>query len=124
MGTEETVARIATAALEHGTQIAVAESLTCGTLCKTLGLGESSSEWLAGAVVAYQTRTKIEVLGLEPGTDPCSPECAEQLAVGVRELLGADLAVSTTGVGGPGPEDGHEAGTVYVGWSTAGGQGH
>jgi len=64
------------------------------------------------------------VLGLEPGTDPCSPECAEQLAVGVRELLGADLAVSTTGVGGPGPEDGHEAGTVYVGWSTAHGTGH
>jgi len=124
VGTDEVVARIATAALERGTQIAVAESLTCGTLCKTLGLGERSSEWLTGGVVAYQTRAKIDVLGLEPGTDPCSPECAEQLAVGVRELLGADLAVSTTGVGGPGPDGGHEAGTVYLGWATARGRGH
>ena len=42
-----------------------------------------------------------------------------QLAVGVRELLDADIAISTTGVGGPDPEDGHAPGTVYIGWATA-----
>lgn len=38
-----------------------------------------------------------------PGTDPCSSTCAVQLAVGVRSLMGADVAVSTIGVGGPTP---------------------
>ena len=45
------------------------------------------------------------------------------MAVGVRELHGADLAVSTTGVGGPGSDGGHPPGTVFLGWSTARGSG-
>ncbi len=67
---------------------------------------------------------KEDVLGLQPGTDPCSAACAEQLARGVRALLGADVAVSTTGVGGPDAQDGHEPGTVYLGWATAEDAGH
>ena len=34
--------------------------------------------------------------------------------------MDADVAVSVTGVGGPGPEGGHEPGTVYVGWAADG----
>ena len=106
-------------ALNQGLRIAVAESLTSGMLCNAIGAAEQASEWFAGGVVAYTVETKERVLGLEPGTDPCSPQCAVQLAVGARELLGADIAVSTTGVGGPDPEDGHAPGTVYLGWATA-----
>lgn len=107
-----------------GVSVAVAESLTSGLLCSAVGKGEEASTWFAGGVVAYTTRTKERLLGLTPGTDPCSAACAEQLAVGVREVLGADVAVSTTGVGGPEPEDGHEAGTVFLGWATPSGAGH
>ena len=52
------------------------------------------------------------------------PEVAAQMATGVRRRLGdqgvpADVGVATTGVAGPGPQDGHEAGTAYVAVSLA-----
>ena len=74
--------------------------------------------------MAYRLETKQRVLGLAEGIDPCSPECAEHLARSVRELTGADLAVSVTGVGGHEPHDGHDPGTVYLGWSDAAETGH
>ncbi|MCM3695453.1 CinA family protein [Microbacterium oleivorans] len=118
------VERIADAADRVGAVCAVAESLTSGRLAAQVGRGPSAQDWFAGGVVAYQVRVKEDVLGLAPGTDPCSPECAEQLARGVRALLRADVAVSTTGVGGPDPQDGHAPGTVYLGWATADAAGH
>ncbi|HWM15437.1 MAG TPA: CinA family protein [Microbacterium sp.] len=121
---KDSVERIARRALARGIRIAAAESLTCGMLASTLGKGTDASEWFAGAVVAYRTDAKERVLGLRPGADPCSAECAEQLALAVRELLAADLSISTTGVGGPEEEDGHEPGTVYLGWATPVTTGH
>ncbi|MBT2483431.1 MULTISPECIES: CinA family protein [unclassified Microbacterium] len=118
------VARLSELAQSRGLRVAVAESLTSGRLANAVGAGESASEWFAGGVVAYFTDVKERVLGLTPGTDPCSAECAQQLATGARKLLDADIAVSTTGVGGPGPEGGHPPGTVYLGWATADGAGH
>lgn len=120
----EAVERVADAARERGVRVAVAESLTCGLLASEVGKGSDAEAWFAGAVVAYQTRTKETVLGVTPGLDPVSAECAEQLAAGARELMDADIAVSTTGVGGPGPEDGHAPGTVFLGWATRDGGGH
>lgn len=105
-------------------RVAVAESLTSGTLASAVGAGEGASEWFAGGIVAYLTDVKERVLGLTPGTDPCSAECAEQLARGARDLFDADIAVSTTGVGGPEPEGGHAPGTVYLGWATRSETGH
>lgn len=107
-----------------GMRVAVAESLTSGLLCSEIGKGEDASDWFAGGVVAYRTQTKEELLGLPPGTDPCSAACAVQLAVGARELFDADVAISTTGVGGPLPEGGHEPGTVFLGWATAAASGY
>lgn len=115
---------LAAAAKDRGIRVAVAESLTCGMLASTIGASSGAEEWFAGGVVAYQTEVKEAVLGLKPGTDPCSAECAEQLARGLRELFGVDITVATTGVGGPDPQDGHEAGTVYLGWASADGIGH
>jgi nicotinamide-nucleotide amidase len=45
--------------------------------------------------------------------------CAEEMAEGVRRLTGSDVAVSVTGVGGPGEEEGLPAGTVFVGVATS-----
>ena len=108
----------------HGLRVAVAESLTSGLLADEIGAGEGASDWFAGGIVAYMTDVKERVLGLAPGTDPCSPECAEQLAAGARELFEADVCVSTTGVGGPDPDGGHAPGTVYLGWASRDGVGH
>lgn len=120
----EDIARLSEVAEQRGLRIGVAESLTSGRLASTVGAGADASDWFTGGIIAYLTDVKERVLGLVPGTDPCSAECAEQLARGARELLDADLCVSTTGVGGPGPEGGHAPGTVFLGWATATATGH
>lgn len=105
-------------------RIAVVESLTSGGLAHAIGAGDEASRWFAGGIVAYLTDIKQHLLKLAAGVDPCSAESAEQLAVGGLELFAADVCVSTTGVGGPDPEDGHPAGTVYLGWATHDRHGH
>ncbi|PRB64000.1 CinA family protein [Microbacterium sp. MYb45] len=118
------IERLSDLARERGLRVAVAESLTSGRLANTVGSGADASEWFAGGVVAYLTDVKERVLGLVPGTDPCSAACAEHLAIGARDLLDADVCVSTTGVGGPDPDGGHPPGTVYLGWATPDAVGH
>lgn len=118
------IRRLAEIAQHRGIRVAVAESLTSGLLASEVGKGQNAAEWFAGGVVAYLYNIKQNVLGVEPNLDPCSPECAEQLAAGVRDLMDADVAVSKTGVGGPEPSDGHPPGTVYLGWASASGVGH
>lgn len=119
----DSIRRLSDLARDRALTIAVAESLTSGLLASRIGEGEEAAEWFCGALVAYRTDVKVDVLGVPEGTDPCSADCARQLARGVRTLLHADVAVSTTGVGGPDPEDGHPPGTVFVGWADATGSG-
>src|SRR5699024_9950785 len=87
------------------------------------GAGEEASTWFAGGIVAYLTDVKQNLLKMTPGVDPCSAECAQQLAGGGLALFNADVCVATTGVGGPDTEGGHEPGTVYLGWATGDGVG-
>lgn len=93
--------------------IAVAESLTAGRLSGQLGKGESASSWYRGAVVAYHEEVKFEVLGVTRGP-VVTDACAREMARGVRLLLAAEVGLGITGVGGPGHEEGHPPGTVYV----------
>lgn len=98
--------------------IAVAESLTGGDLCGALVCVSGASEVVRGGVVAYQAPIKTKVLGVSAeviasSTTVC-PAVARQMARGVSELMDADFALATTGVAGPGPSEGHPAGTVYV----------
>lgn len=120
----EDIDRLSTVALADGLRIAVVESLTSGGLAHAVGAGEAASTWFAGGIVAYMTDVKQHLLHLPAGVDPCSAECAEQLAVGGLELFAADICVATTGVGGPDAEDGHPAGTVYLGWALHDRHGH
>lgn len=124
MTADRELERLSEVARERGLRVCVAESLTSGRLANTVGAGDGAGEWFAGGIVAYFTEIKERVLGLTPGTDPVSATSAEQLAEGARQLFDADLCVSTTGVGGPGSDGGHPAGTVYVGWASTEGVGH
>lgn len=108
------VARVAEIAKEHGLRVAAAESLTSGAVLSALGAGEGASEWFRGGSVAYASEVKFEVLDVDEGP-VVRARCAEQMARGVARLYGADVAVSTTGAGGPGPEEGEPAGTVFFG---------
>ena len=96
-----------------GTTIAVAESLTAGRLSAALGTGEDAAAWYHGALVAYSSEVKHDVLGVDPGP-VVSDACARQMAEGVRRLLGADVGLGITGVGGPGTQEGRPPGTVHL----------
>jgi hypothetical protein len=64
-------------------------------------------------VAAYAAEVKFKVLDVEPGP-VVTRRCAAQMAAGAARLLGADIAVAVTGVGGPEPDEGRPAGTVYL----------
>ncbi|GGH48252.1 CinA family protein [Microbacterium album] len=114
---------LAEAARQNGLTVAVAESLTSGLLASEVGKGAGAGDWFSGGVVAYRMPVKTHVLGVPEDVDPASAACATALATGVRALLGTDIAVSTTGVGGPEPDGEHPAGTVHIGWATSTGSG-
>jgi nicotinamide-nucleotide amidase len=100
---DDVVARLLTAA---GQTVAVAESCTGGGLGARLTARAGSSAYVLGGVISYADAVKVEVLGVDPAViarhGAVSPECAEQMALGARRLLGADWAVAITGIAGPG----------------------
>ena len=104
--------------LARGETICCAESLTGGALAALLSETPGASQVFVGGVVSYATRVKRSVLGVTT-QQVVSAECATQMASGVRELLGADWALSTTGVAGPDSQDGQPVGTVFVGIANA-----
>ena len=98
--------------------LALAESLTGGALCARLVDVPKASRVLRGGVCTYATPLKASLLGVDSTLlaekGPVDAEVARQMAQGARRLMGAKLALSTTGVAGPGPAEGHEAGTVHI----------
>jgi nicotinamide-nucleotide amidase len=102
-------------------RVAVAESLTGGLLASRFARMEGASDWFRGGLVAYATGVKHDVLGVGP-VHVVSEPAAVSMAEGVAKLLDADVAVAVTGVGGPGPQDGVEAGTVWMAVVAPGGR--
>lgn len=102
----------------RGETLAVAESLTGGLVAAALTDVPGSSAVLRGGVVAYATDLKTSVLGVDADLlaagGPVQGEVAAQMAGGVARVCGATWGLATTGVAGPGPADGHPAGTAYV----------
>ena len=112
--TDERAVEIAEAAQRLGVTVGVAESLTGGLLTARLAAAPEASTWLRGGVVAYRAEVKYEVLGVDPGP-VVTAGAARQMARGVARLLGADVGISVTGVGGPDEEEGQPPGTVWLG---------
>lgn len=103
---------------ERGQTVAVAESLTGGLVCAALVEVPGASAAVRGAVVSYATDLKHRLLDVDAGllarNGPVDPDVAAQMALGVRERLGADWGLATTGVAGPDPQDGVAPGRVYL----------
>lgn len=110
---ERLAKQIARQAGQSRVSIACAESLTGGQIATILAAAPDSAAWFRGSLVAYSAQVKFEVLGVPPGP-VVTEQCAATMAVGVRRLLGADVAVAVTGVGGPDDEEGKPAGTVWI----------
>ena len=94
------------AALLSGRRIATAESCTAGLVAARLTERPGSSDYFAGGVVAYANEVKEGLLDVDPALierhGAVSPEVASAMAEGALSRFGADLAVSVTGVAGPG----------------------
>jgi len=106
-----------------GLTVATAESCSGGIVAKRLTDLPGSSKVFLGGVVSYANAAKEALLGV-PSTlleaeGAVSAPVAEAMAKGIRATLGSDLAVSTTGVAGPGPDErGNPAGLLYVALDT------
>ncbi|MFZ9001609.1 MAG: nicotinamide-nucleotide amidohydrolase family protein [Bacteriovoracaceae bacterium] len=101
-------------------KIAVAESCTGGLVASKLTDVSGSSEVFLGGVVSYSNESKMKLLNVQEQTlksyGAVSEATAKEMAKGVKELLGADLCVSTTGIAGPtGATPGKPVGTVFIG---------
>lgn len=105
---------IADLAQDTGLTVGAAESLTGGAVSSALARGSGAADWYRGCLVSYGAQVKYDVLGVTPGP-LVSERCAVEMVRGVAKLLEVDAAVSTTGCGGPGEEEGQPAGTVFVG---------
>ncbi|KRF22816.1 CinA family protein [Phycicoccus sp. Soil802] len=113
-----TPSQVVAALVGAGRTVATAESLTGGLVCAALTDVPGASAVVRGAVVAYATELKAQVLGVDPDLlatgGAVQAEVARQMATGVCRVLGAEVGVATTGVAGPDPQDGHPVGTVFV----------
>ena len=110
----------------RGMTCATAESCTGGGVGSAITSVPGASAVYLGGVVSYANSVKRGVLGVGDGTlarcGAVSPECAAEMAEGARRLTGADIAVSVTGVAGPGGGSAEKpVGLVWFGLASPGG---
>ena len=127
---ESTTSRIAAdlvAALESkGLTCATAESCTGGGVGGAITSVAGSSAVFLGGVISYSNDVKADVLGVSRDSlarvGAVSSEVAAQMATGARRTIGADIAVSLTGIAGPGGGSAEKpVGLVWFGLATSDG---
>jgi len=110
-----------------GLKITTAESCTGGLLAAALTEVPGSSDVFERGFVTYSNEAKQMLLGVSPQTieshGAVSRECAQAMAAGALSRAPVDLAVSVTGIAGPGGEVvGKPVGLVHFGAASRGGQ--
>ncbi len=104
---------------EKKLKIATAESCTGGLISKRITEVAGSSEVFDCGICSYANQIKSDVLGVNPKDleryGAVSEQVALQMAQGILKIAGADVAISTTGIAGPGGgTDEKPVGTVYI----------
>lgn len=91
---------------QKGLTLATAESCTGGAIASKITAMAGASDYYLGGVVSYSNEVKEKCLGVQHATlethGAVSEETAAEMVRGVKERLGADIAVATTGIAGPG----------------------
>ena len=105
-----------------GKTLVTAESCTGGGIGYHLTAVSGSSAVYKGGVISYCNAVKHSVLGVDADIldtiGPVSAPVAEAMARGARRVLDADIAVSVTGLAGPGGDEyGNPQGRVHIGYS-------
>lgn len=105
--------------------LATAESCTGGMVSSAITSVPGSSDVFDRAFVTYTNRAKVEMLGVRPDTlsdhGAVSEEVAREMAAGALDRSQASIAVSITGIAGPGGSDHKPEGRVCFGLAWAGG---
>ncbi len=91
-----------------------AESVTGGLVGGRITDVSGCSDVFRGSIVSYASEVKFDLLGVPEGP-VVSEDAALAMAHGARRVLGCDVALSLTGVAGPGEQDGQPAGTLCCG---------
>ena len=105
---------------EHGLHASTAESCTGGMIAQRLTSVSGASEVFGYGFVTYWEQAKAKLVGVDPAViaqyNVVSAPVAAQMALGAAKAAGADIAVSVTGLAGPGGGDAvRPVGTVYLG---------
>ena len=106
------------AALLRGHRIASAESCTAGMISARLAAIAGASAYFAGGVVAYSNEAKVDLLSVDQNLiedhGAVSAQVAEAMAEGALGRFDADIAISVTGIAGPGGGSSEKpVGTVF-----------
>ena len=106
----------------RGKTLATAESCTGGGIGAALTAVSGSSAVFKGGIISYTNEIKQNLLGVNPAVldqfGAVSAPVAEAMAEGARKVLSSDIAVSVTGLAGPGGDEyGNPVGTVFIGYS-------
>jgi len=124
---DELVALAATLGREMvrlGSQVVTAESCTGGLLARVLTETAGSSDWFERGFVTYSNQAKIDLVAVSPASlhahGAVSEIVAREMAAGALRRSPAALALSVTGIAGPGGAvEGKPVGTVCFGWALA-----
>jgi nicotinamide-nucleotide amidase len=108
--------------IKKGLTIATAESCTGGSIASLLTSISGSSAYFIGSVVAYSNEVKSNLLGVKTDTltehGAVSEQTIREMADGIRQKLGADIGVATSGIAGPtGGTPEKPVGTIWIAYS-------
>jgi PncC family amidohydrolase len=102
--------------------LSVAESITAGGIANQITQVPGASKVFFGGVIAYSDESKVSQLEISKADlkkfTSVSEQVAIEMAKSVRKKFKTDIAISTTGVAGPGKAYGQKVGTVWIGIST------
>jgi nicotinamide-nucleotide amidase len=117
------VSELLAACRAHGWRIATAESCTGGLIAGALTEIPGSSDVVDRGFVTYSNTAKTDMLGVSPTTlarfGAVSEEVAREMALGALTRAKVHLAISVTGIAGPGGSEFKPEGRVCFGLATS-----
>lgn len=106
----------------RGKTLVTAESCTGGGIGSAITEVSGASQVFKGGIISYCNEVKHRILGVDETVldtlGAVSAPVAEAMAAGARRVLHADVAVSVTGLAGPGGDEyGNPQGRIFIGYS-------